>query len=217
VVRATEPFIRQAYLEAASTAADLLSAPAVVRGWSQPSALEKMSVGGLATHLGQQVVNVSVALAQGVPDEAAIGLLDHYARVAWLGADLDSEANSAIRAGSEDQAAAGADVLVTQVREELGHLRSRLAAESSDRVVRLPWTGWSLSLDDLLVTRMMEIAVHADDLAVSVGVDPPWLPDAVLDPVLNLLTRLSARRYGPTAVLRALSRAERAPTSISAF
>jgi len=211
------PLIRQAYLDAASTTADLLADPAVARDWSQSSALEKMSVGGLAAHLGLQVLNVPVVLAQDVPGEAPIGLLDHYAQVTWLGADLDSETNSGIRAGSENQATAGAVALVTRVREEFDHLRSRLAAEPSDRLVRLPWTGWSLSLDDFLVTRMVEIVVHSDDLAVSVGVDPPRLPDAVLDPVLGLLTRLAARRHGPTAVLRALSRAERAPTSISAF
>ena len=217
MARETGQSIRQAYLDAASTAADLLAAPAVARAWSQPSALEKMSVGGLAAHLGLQVLNVRVALAVDVPDEPPVGLLDHYARVAWLGADLDSEANSGIRAGSEDQAAAGAAALVTRVRAEVDHLRSRLAAEPAGRVVRIPWTGWSLTLDDLLVTRMMEIAVHADDLAVSVDVEPPRLPDAVLDPVLSLLTRLSARRHGPTAVLRALSRAERAPVTVSAF
>lgn len=217
MARETGQSIRQAYLDAASTAADLLAAPAVARAWSQPSALEKMSVGGLAAHLGLQVLNVRVALAVDVPDEPPVGLLDHYARVAWLGADLDSEANSGIRAGSEDQAAAGAAALVTRVRAEVDHLRSRLAAEPAGRVVRIPWTGWSLTLDDLLVTRMMEIAVHADDLAVSVDVEPPRLPDAVLDPVLSLLTRLSARRHGPTAVLRALSRAERAPDTIVAF
>jgi hypothetical protein len=209
--------IRPAYLEAALTAADLLAHPAVARDWPQPSALAKMSVGGLAAHLGQQLFNVSQALAEENADEAPIGLLDHYSRVPWLGADLDNEANSGIRAGSEDQAAAGPDVLVTRVRAEAGHLRSRLAAEPPGRVVRLPWTGWCLTLDDLLVTRMMEIAVHSDDLAVSVGVAAPRLPDAVLDPVLDLLTRLSARRHGSLAVLRALSRAERAPTSISAF
>jgi hypothetical protein len=208
---------RQAYLDAATSAVELLAEPAVARGWSEPSALERLSVGGLAAHLGVQVLNVPLALDQGVPDEAPVGLLEHYARVAWLGADLDSEANSGIRAGSESQAAAGAVALVTRVREQVDRLRSRLAAEPPDRVVRLPWTGWSLSLDDLLVTRMMEIAVHSDDLAVSVGVDPPRLPDAVLDPVLDLLTRLSVRRHGSTAVLRALSRAERAPTSIAAF
>jgi hypothetical protein len=59
--------------------------------------------------------------------------------------------------------------------------------------------------------------VHADDLAVSVGMATPALPAAVLDPVFELLTRLAVRRHGPTAVLRALSRAERAPDTISAF
>jgi hypothetical protein len=37
------------------------------------------------------------------------------------------------------------------------------------------------------------------------------------DTVLTLLTRLAARRHGPAAVLRALSRAERAPATIAAF
>jgi len=217
VVIDTGPSIRQAYVDAASTAIDLLAEPAVAHGWSQPSALAKMSVGGLAANLGLQVLNVSAALDQDVPDDAPLGLPEHYARVAWLGADLDSEANTGIRAGSEDQAAAGADALLSRVREEAGRLRSRLAAEPPGRVVRLPWTGWSLSLDDLLVTRLMEIAVHSDDLAVSVGLATPSLPDAAIDPVLTLLTRLAARRHGPTAVLRALSRAERAPESISAF
>jgi hypothetical protein len=75
----------------------------------------------------------------------------------------------------------------------------------------------ALTLDDLLITRMMEIAVHNDDLAVSVGMPTPELPPTVLDPVFDLLTRLAIRRHGPTAVLRALSRAERAPGTISAF
>ncbi len=36
-------------------------------------------------------------------------------------------------------------------------------------------------------------------------------------PVLGLLTRLAVRRHGPTAVLRALCRSERAPATIAAF
>jgi hypothetical protein len=39
----------------------------------------------------------------------------------------------------------------------------------------------------------------------------------VLDPVFALLTRLAVRRHGPTALLRALSRSERAPATIAAF
>jgi hypothetical protein len=59
--------------------------------------------------------------------------------------------------------------------------------------------------------------VHSDDLALSVGLATPPLPPEVLDPVFTLLTGLAVRRHGPTAVLRALSRSERAPATISAF
>jgi hypothetical protein len=74
-----------------------------------------------------------------------------------------------------------------------------------------------MRLDDLLVTRMMELAVHADDLAVSVGIETPALPPTSVETVVDLLSRLALRRHGPTAVLRALSRAERAPATITAF
>jgi hypothetical protein len=74
-----------------------------------------------------------------------------------------------------------------------------------------------LTLDDMLITRMMELAVHSDDLAVSVGVPTPELPPGAADTVIGLLTRLAVRRHGPTGVLRALSRSERAPGTIAAF
>ena len=74
-----------------------------------------------------------------------------------------------------------------------------------------------LRRDDFLVVRMVEITVHSDDLAVSVGLTAPSLPPAVLAPVLGLLTRLAVRRHGQSAVVAALTRAERAPAAINAF
>jgi len=67
------------------------------------------------------------------------------------------------------------------------------------------------------VTRMMEITVHSDDLAVSVDIATPDLTEQVLSPVLQLLASLAVRRHGQPAVVRALSRAERAPDTITAF
>jgi len=52
---------------------------------------------------------------------------------------------------------------------------------------------------------------------VSVGVETPPVPPAAVERVVDLLSRLAVRRHGPTAVLRALSRAERAPRTITAF
>jgi hypothetical protein len=84
-------------------------------------------------------------------------------------------------------------------------------------VVLIPWQGWALTLDDFLVTRTMEIVVHSDDLAASLEIESPRLPEQVLEPVLTLLTRLAVRRHGQRAVVTALSRSERAPATISAF
>ncbi|GAB3081640.1 hypothetical protein GCM10027053_53030 [Intrasporangium mesophilum] len=92
-----------------------------------------------------------------------------------------------------------------------------LAAAPEDRAVLIPWQGWSLALDDFLVGRMMEIVVHGEDVAASLGVPAPSLPAAVLDPVLGLLAHLAVRRHGQAAVVAALTRTERAPATISAF
>jgi hypothetical protein len=50
-----------------------------------------------------------------------------------------------------------------------------------------------------------------------VGLDAPPLPQGAVDTVVDLLARLAVRRHGPTAVIRAFSRAERAPAAINAF
>jgi hypothetical protein len=62
--------------------------------------------------------------------------------------------------------------------------------------VRPPAGPWSLTLDDFLMTRMMELAVHSDDLAASVDLPTPALPDSVLDPVLALLFSLAVGGTG---------------------
>ena len=209
--------IRDAYLQAAASAAALLDDQAVAAAWESPSALPEFSVAGLAGHLARQVVAVPRVLGQPVTAGPPATLLEHYDRVPWVGASLDDEANSEIRRGGEDEAADGAAALAARIGVAIEALRTALPAEPADRVVHPSWVSWTLSLDDFLVTRMMEIAVHSDDLAQSAGVATPALPPAVLDPVFALLTRLAVRRHGPTALLRALSRSERAPATIAAF
>jgi mycothiol maleylpyruvate isomerase-like protein len=206
-----------AFLEAASSAADLLSDPAVAANWDKPSALAEFSVRGLAGHLAYQVLNAADVLAAETPDATVLSLEQHYGQVKWRGADINNETNSAIRDGGETKAAVGPAALVGEVRAAMEALRPLLAHLDGARPVFLPWTGWALTADDFLTTRMMEIAVHSDDLAVSVGVETPTLSVRVMHPVYDLLFVLALRRYGNVAVLRALSRSERAPATISAF
>jgi len=208
---------RAAYLDAAAIAADLLDQPAVADRWREPSALPEFAVSGLAGHLGRQLTQVVDVLAGDATGRATVPLAEHYGRSAWLGKDVDEPVNVTIRTQGEESAAGGPAALRETVRAALDALRAALPAEPADRAVLLPWTGWALTLDDFLVTRMMEIAVHSDDLAVSVGVPTPAFPEPVLGPVLALLTDLAVRRHGQTAVLRALSRRERAPQTITAL
>ena len=63
----------------------------------------------------------------------------------------------------------------------------------------------------------METVVHSDDLAASLGLATPEFPDEVVSPVLGLLTGLAVRRHGATALVRALTRPQRAPASVAAF
>ncbi len=208
--------IRTAYLTAAESVATLLADPAVEVAWTRPSALDRFHVSGLAGHLAAQVINVPRVLRGPTHEGAPITLIEHYERARWRGADLDDPTNVRIREDGEELAAAGPAKLAKDVADAAAQVSTILAGEPIDRVVHLAWTGWSLSLDDFLTTRMLEVAVHNDDLAASVGCPTPELPDDVSRPVLDLLVTLASRLHGATALLRALARAERAPATIAA-
>jgi hypothetical protein len=91
-------------------------------------------------------------------------------------------------------------------------------ASAPDRPVRMPiWGPWSLRLDDLLTTQMLELAVHSDDLAVSVRISTPALPERAVDTMIDLLSHLAVRRHRPTAVLRALAAPNAPPPPSPAF
>ena len=208
---------RDDFLSTARSAAHLLREPAVAAAWSSPSALPKFSVGGLAGHLAYQILAVPQALTGPAPQEQTVSLLEHYDRVQWISAGIDDDINVRIRHSGEQAAAEGPAALTTRVDAAVKQLTDHLASVAN-RPMRIPlWGPWSLLLDDMLTTRMMELAVHSDDLAVSVGIATPALPERAVDTVVELLSRLAVRRHGPTAVLRALSRAERAPATVAAF
>jgi hypothetical protein len=209
--------VRENFLAASEVAAHLLREPAVASAWERPSALAEFSVAGLAGHLAFQVLAIPQIVATPVPTEEVVSVLEHYARVAWIDAELDDDISVLIRSGGEQVAAGGAEKLADEVAAVVGVLRTELVT-IPDRAVRIPfWGPWSLRLDDMLLTRTMELVVHADDLAVSVGLPTPEFPAEVTGSVIDLLARLSVRRHGPTAVIRAMTRGERAPKTITAF
>jgi hypothetical protein len=91
-----------------------------------------------------------------------------------------------------------------------------LSAGTARDVILIPWQGWSLRRDDFLLTRMLEIVVHADDLAISLDIPTPEFPAEVFTPVRDLLMSLAVKRHGQSAVISALTRSDRTQV-ISAF
>ncbi|MER8005630.1 maleylpyruvate isomerase N-terminal domain-containing protein [Streptomyces sp. NPDC094149] len=209
--------IREAYLEAADIAGRLVAEPAVAEAWDRPSVLPKWSVRGLAGHMFWPEFALPGMLAAPVPAEPVVSLRAYYLeRVTWLDAGVDAPVSGRIRQGGEAAAADGHEALRRRVDGVLAVLRGLLPDVPAERPVHVAtWGEWSLELDDLLLTRAMELVVHSDDLACSVGLPTPGFPESVTAPVIDLLTRLAVRRHGPADVVRALSRAERAPASIA--
>jgi hypothetical protein len=207
--------IRDAFLSAAETAATQLRGPAVAARWPEPSALAEFSVGGLARHLANQVTH-TVSLLAAAPGGAAIPVLEHYTRNGWVTSGVDGADNVGIRQRGEEAAAdMTPQELVEEVDGALAELRRIVPAEPAERVVDLH--DWGLTVDDFLLTRVMELVVHMDDLAVSLGEPTPPLPTAATDATIRLLADVAAWRHGPLAVVRALARRERAPQTIAAL
>ena len=208
--------LTDAVLGSARVVRDLALSDAVRDRWTDESACAGMTVGGLAHHLTGQY-DVMVELLPNPPGRDPIPVLEHYRRAPWANTGLDSEVNVSIREGSDEKAAGGPDELARHVEAALAALPDALAAVDDDTPVHIPWQGWSLRADELVVTRLMEMVVHADDLAASVDRPTPAVPDQAVRVVLDLLARVSVDRHGQAAVVRALSRPQRAPESVSAF
>jgi hypothetical protein len=78
--------------------------------------------------------------------------------------------------------------------------------------------GRVLPIDECAAACLLELVIHADDLAVSLGLEPVAFGESAVDLVVVTLSRISRKRHGDVAVIRSLSRSERAPArGISAF
>ncbi|GAA3516617.1 maleylpyruvate isomerase N-terminal domain-containing protein [Actinocatenispora rupis] len=205
-----------AFLGAARTALALLGHDRVRTRWDAPSVLPRMTVGMLACHLGRQLERAHEILptaGTGAPIGTAA---EHYERAAWVTAvSLDDP--SMDRTTDERQAAAGVDAMLARCAAAYRSVDGLLTAGGAAAVVTIPWQGWSLRRADFLLTRLVEIVVHSDDLARSIDIDTPEFASDAIRPVLHLLVDLAAARHGQSALISALTRRERQPDTVSAF
>lgn len=204
-----------AFVSAASISLELIRSREVADHWSELSVLPKMSVGALACHLGRQAVRAAELLPVATDVPPLDSAEAHYNSAAWVtSTSPDDPPND--RSSDDADAALGITALEHRATDALDSARWILAEGDARDVVLIPWQGWALRRDDFLLTRLLEIVVHTDDLALSIGAQPPTFPDDAFKPVLELLTRLAVGRHGQSAVISTLTRRERS-RNISAF
>lgn len=198
--------IRTAFLEASRSIRPLLKSPELAARWNGESALAGFSIHGLAGHLVRAVQGPVAYLAQEVTEGAEpVPAPGYYAMV--LGS-LGEVGNKEVIVRGEENAAGGIAELVAAYEQALLDLERALRTEPSDRLIRV-FRDVVLRFDDYLPSRMCELLIHADDLAVSIGSDPPAPPQAASDVAIEHLVDVARRIHGDRAVLIALSRRER--------
>ncbi len=198
---------RDTFVATAAVVRTLLADERLRASWGEPSALAELTNGALAAHLARAALVVAPYLDGPPPAGPLADASEYFARLSPP-PDLDNELNRGIRDRANDGAAGGPDGVLTAFDDALGALRARFTTEPSDRTLRVA-AGIPMRLDDYLVTRILEMVVHADDLAVSIGVPTPEFPPAATGATIDCLVGVARIRHGDTAVVRALTRRER--------
>ncbi len=195
------------YLDTAVVAAAIISDAAVAEHWDNASALRGMRVAGLAGHLARSIVLTEPFLDEKPSDGTPLSTAEYYL-AGGDPTDFDSRANRRVRETGEETARIGPTALRAAVWDSLQRLRSRLPDEELD--VPRVWFGRVVTTTrTVLQARTLEMVVHVDDLAVSVGMPAPELPPTALDLTIGILVEMARSRHGDLAVVRALTRGER--------
>lgn len=213
-MRAIDLPTAQALLASIPEAAGLIRRPEVAEAWRDASDLPGYTVGGVAGHLLRAVSRLEPTLKAAAPDGELAPLTEWYLlnRVT-SGEDLDGELPRLLRQDGEQLAAQGPESLADELDGLSRRLHERLAGEDADRTVGVVLTRRPVLLGDYLASRLLEVVVHADDVAFGAGTATPEMPGPVADAATAFLLRLARARSGDLAVLRAFTRAGRTETS----
>jgi len=205
------------YLACAEAIGTLIASAQVASGWEKPSALEQWTVAGLAGHTARSVFLVpGIVAAEVDPTLPPATAIDYFVgALANDDLDVDSAVAVQVRERGLETAGAGPADLAARYRAGLLEVAELLATVDPDRSVTA-W-GMRLPLSQYLVTRIVELAVHGDDLAVSVAAPAPVLPPSAEATVLATLAGIAGRRRGFAEVMRGLARRERVSGPITAF
>jgi Mycothiol maleylpyruvate isomerase N-terminal domain len=198
---------RMAYVEAATIAAELVALPDVAAKWDDPGTSRGMTVGGIAVHLVGSGIEmlVSCLLEEEPPGTRTLEPSRYFSGQSL---DLDHEGHEDVRERARSGSQRGAASLASDAASAVSGLAVSLAEQGESRRV-LVLGKFDMTLDGFLITRLVELLAHADDLAASISIPTPDMPAKAYDLVIPCLTDVARRRHGDLAVLRALARRER--------
>jgi hypothetical protein len=201
--------IRAVVVDAARAITPLLSDERVAARWTEPSALPLLTVGGLAGHLARALETIETYVAETEPPaDDLITPGAYWVTGLSMAGDIDGPMHTGVRARGEAAGSVGPVALVAEYEARLERVAALLASEPPTRRVTVMRGTARMLLDDYLPTRIVEMVVHADDLAVSVGAETPDLGDAARI-AIDVLVETARVAHGDVAVIRALTRRER--------
>ncbi len=218
---------RALVVEAVEQAAEFMDTDQVVSAWEQASVLDGMTVGALCAHLvraagatiayldrtdpsGATQVGTerNAGRTTGEGESGSAGDTDVLTPVTYFNAALEAPIHVRIKEVSATEASKGHADVVAEARRVAEGLARRLPDESTDRMVEA-LGGRALTLDDFCRTRLIEVLMHTEDLAASIGVEPPPTNPAATGEIIDILVGIARHRHGDWAVIRMLGRAER--------
>ena len=202
---------RNVFFGATSSVADLIASPAVGDHWGEWSSLEGFTVGGIAGHIVRSVQALVDLLERPIPEGARIVTPAQFFGVDKpKGPVLDDPIAKFIVADGENRADFGQGAVVgtfLELVDQAERVLGDLTATTIIPTIRIPDGVTFLGI--YLTTRVVELVVHGDDLASSVGIDwqPPFEAGAL---AIGMLVQIATEQHGAVEVLRVLARSERA-------
>ena len=206
----------RAFSLAGGATAAVVGSPEVAAAWSEPSALAEYQVGELAAHTLLATARLESVLADPPPTDASVvDLAGFYGPNRVDDASTpDVGLHPLIRAAAAEAAQRGCDRVAADLRAVVDRLRAALPGADPSRLVPvLNVRHGATPLEAYVRSRVVELVVHGDDLAASVGL-PYGVPAAAVDVTLDVCLELARARAGDLSVVRALTRRERADAEV---
>lgn len=198
--------IRRVYVQTAASSLDLLRSDELGTAWDDVSALAAFRVSGLAGHLARSIFLVEEYIDAQISGQPPITAAVYFGELANT-ADIGTSENMSVRDRGDRVAKEGREVLADMAEQALHRIAALLDELPPARRVTV-YGHKVMLLDEYLKTRIVELVVHSEDLALSIG-SGVGLPVEAIEIATDTVVAAARQRHGDLAFLRGMTRRER--------